>query len=106
MIENVIQFDKLKWERPRKGVEQKIYSNGNQRMRLLRFYDNFIEKDWCINGHIGFVLKGEMKINFNGIIKSYRQGDGLWIEKGEKSKHKVIIEKGKQIELILIETEK
>ncbi len=105
MNENLIRFVKLNWETPAEGVEQKVYSNGHQRMRLLRFYDNFVETEWCTNGHVGYILKGEMKISFNGIIKSYRQRDGLWIEGGEKSKHKVIMEKGKQAEIILFENE-
>ena len=41
--------------------------------RLLRFSDDFIEEEWCLKNHIGFVLNGEMKINFNGEIKSYRK---------------------------------
>lgn len=106
MIDNLIQFDKLKWVNIKEGVEQKIYSNGNRKIRLVRFYDNFMEKEWCTNGHIGFVLRGEMKINFDGTIKSYKQGDGLWIEAGEKSKHKVLMDKGKQVELVLFEEDK
>ena len=44
-----------------------------------------------------------MQIDFNGIIKPYKKGDGLWISQGENSKHKVLIEKGKHVELILFE---
>ena len=104
MTDNLIHFENLDWERPKEGVEQKVYSVGNERLRLLRFQDSFIEKEWCFDGHIGFVLQGEMKIDFNGTIKNYKKGDGLWINGGESSKHKVIIEKGKQIELILFES--
>ena len=46
-----------------------------------------------------------MQIDFNGIIKPYKKGDGLWISQGENSKHKVPIEKGKHVELILFESE-
>lgn len=104
MTNHLIHFNNLNWERPSEGVEQKIYSDGNRRLRLLRFYDSFIEKDWCVAGHIGYVLEGEMKIDFNGTIKNFKKGDGLWINEGDSSKHKVIIEKGKQVELILFET--
>ena len=105
MTENQIDFQNIKWEKPQTGVEQKVYSFGNQKIRLLRFFDDFVEEDWCLNGHIGYVLNGEMKIDFNGIIKKYKKGDGLWIQKGKSSKHKAIIEKGKQVELILFEDE-
>jgi quercetin dioxygenase-like cupin family protein len=56
-----------------------------------------------MNGHVGFVLRGEMKIDFNGKILSYKAGDGIWINQGVDSKHKVIIEKDKFVELILFE---
>jgi len=104
-IENKIDFQNIEWEEPHIGVRQKVYVNGNQKVRLLIFSDDFVEKDWCINGHIGYVLDGEMKIDFNGTIKSYKRGDGLCIEKGLSSKHKAIIEKGKHVELILFEVE-
>lgn len=104
MTEYLIHFESMEWEHPKKGMKQKIYSDEKDRIRLLRFSDDFIEEEWCLKNHIGFVLNGEMKINFNGEIKSYRKGDGLWIKEGESSKHKVSIEKGKHIELILFES--
>ena len=104
MTNNLIHFENLNWESPKEGVEQKIYSVGNKRLRLLKFHDNFVEEEWCLASHVGLVLEGEMKIDFNGVIKNYKKGDGLWINEGESSKHKVLIEKGKQIELILFES--
>ena len=94
-----IYFSNIEWEKPSVGVKQKIYIKGNKRLRLLKFKDNFIEKEWCLNGHIGHVIGGEMKIDYNGQIQLYKKGDGIWISKGEQSKHKVIIEKGKKSSL-------
>jgi hypothetical protein len=104
--EHLIRFEAIDWETPKEGVKQKVYTDGNNRMRLLQFHDNFVEEDWCLNGHAGYVLNGEMQIDFNGTIRNYRQGNGLWINHGEESKHKVLIEKGKFVELILFESEK
>ncbi len=104
MTEHCIPFNKLQWEHPAKGVAQKIHINGNQQLRLLRFSDGFFEANWCTKDHVGFVLEGEMKINFNGQIKHYKKGDGLWIEAGETSRHKVIMEKEGSVQLILFET--
>ena len=99
----LINFRAIDWEIPGIGVKQKIYSDGNSRLRLIHFSDDFVEKEWCLKGHQGYVLEGEMDINFSGNKKSYKKGDGLWIETGESEKHKVIIEKGKFVELILFE---
>jgi len=105
LIENLLKFGDLEWDKPHVGVEQKFYSDGKTRIRLLRFYDDFVEEHWCTKGHIGYVLDGEMTIDFNGELKNYQKGDGLWIVKGEQSKHKVLIEKGKHVELLLFEPE-
>ena len=104
MTENLIHFENIEWDKPMDGVSQKTYSDGINKMRLVRFQDDFIEEEWCLGGHVGFVLDGEMKIDFNGTIKNYKKGNGLWINEGEESKHKVIIEKGKFIDLILFES--
>lgn len=103
MNTNQIKFNNIEWERPSNGVEQKQFLNGNQRIRLLRFYDDFVEENWCVKGHIGYVIDGEMTIDFNGKLVQYSKGDGLWIESDEGSKHKVLISKGKFVELILFE---
>ncbi len=100
-----IDFEHIPWEEPATGVAQKIYSDGKSRLRLLRFSDDFVEQEWCAKGHVGYVLDGEMDIDFNGTRQHYKKGDGLWIGKGEAAKHKVMIEKGKFIVLILFETE-
>lgn len=105
MNKNRVDFNNLEWETPSKGVKQKIFLKGNQKVRLLRFYDDFIEEGWCTKGHVGYVTDGEMTIDFNGEMVNYKKGDGLWIESGENSKHKVSISKGKFVELILFEKE-
>ncbi|MCB0707373.1 MAG: hypothetical protein KDC34_18780 [Saprospiraceae bacterium] len=104
MHDYLINFEALEWEKPQKGVAQKIFSDGAKRIRLLRFSDEFVETDWCMKGHVGYVLAGEMLVDFNGTLKRFKTGDGLWINEGAPSKHKVSIEKGKQVELILFES--
>jgi len=96
-------FDNLPWDNPKQGVSQKICSAGTSRLRLVRFEDDFIEEEWCTNAHIGFVLDGEMHIDFDGDITYYKKGDALCIGEGEKCKHKVVISKGKCIEIVLFE---
>ncbi len=105
-MENVkIAFAEKVWENPRRGVYQKIFTDGNRRIRVLRFEYGFVEHDWCTKGHIGYVLSGKMTIDFNGVLKTFSQGDGLWIEAGEACKHKVIIKEGEMAELVRFEEE-
>ena len=103
MENNLLLFEAIEWDKTKVGIEQKVFQRGDKKLRLLIFKDDFVENDWCVNGHVGYVLEGEMKIDFNGNTCNYKKGDGLWIDKGEKFKHKVIIEKGKFIKLILFE---
>ena len=98
-----IEFSAMPWDCPRQGHQQKVILREKQKLRLLRFSDDFVEEHWCTNGHIGFVVDGEMTIDFNGSSSHYKKGDALWIESGEAEKHKVLIAKGKFVELILFE---
>ena len=98
-----IQFDEIAWEEPAPGVKQKVVVSDGHRLRLLRFEDNFVEADWCTKGHMGYVLAGEMTIDFAGDLITYHPGDGLWIPPGEQSRHKAMIAKGKFVELLLFE---
>ncbi len=96
-------FDQLQWEQPAPGVQQKVFSDGTQRLRLLRFDDQFVEPEWCLKGHWGYILQGELTIDFAGEIKQFRAGDGLWIPPGPDSKHKVVMPPGQSAELIVFE---
>ncbi len=58
MKQHLIKFDSLEWETPKSGVTQKVFSDGKFRMRLLRFDEHFVEEDWCLKGHVGYVLEG------------------------------------------------
>ncbi len=102
MPENPIPFNELAWTEPHKGVREKSYSSKGQKIRLVEFHDDFIEEDWCIKNHIGYVLSGTMKIDFkDSELISYSKGDGLIID--DHTPHKVIIAEEEQVSLILVE---
>ena len=103
MNNNKIIFKNLPWTTLTTGAQQKECTQANMKMRLIQFTDTFVEPDWCTKGHLGYVVKGEMGINFNGKIIRYQQGNGLSILTGEERKHKVVIEPGKSVELIVFE---
>jgi len=103
MSDYLLPFSSIAWEQSARGAWQKSYSRGNQRIRLVRFDGDFAEAHWCTNGHVGYVIKGEMTINFDGTLKKFQAGDGLWIEAGTAHQHKVLMEKGGSVELVLFE---
>jgi quercetin dioxygenase-like cupin family protein len=103
MDENLIVFRDMPWDNPSRGVRCKAYTRGRQKLRMVEFSDDFTEKDWCTKGHVGYVLEGEMEINYRGRMVKYSSGDGIFIEEGVENKHKAVIPKGKKALLILVE---
>jgi quercetin dioxygenase-like cupin family protein len=83
-----IDFESMKWETPAAGVRFKACEQGGRKLRLVEFSKEFVEQDWCIKGHIGYILEGQVKIDFDGKTISYGPGDGIFIPAGEKHKHK------------------
>ncbi len=73
---------------PAVGVRFKAYEQGGKRLRLVEFAKEFVELDWCTNGHIGLILEGEMEIDFDGEKEVFGPGDGLFIPAGQEHKHK------------------
>ena len=83
-----VDFDSMVWETPTVGVKFKAYQQGGRKLRLAEFTKEFVEPDWCTKGHIGYVLEGQMEIEFGGKVIIFSEGDGLFIPAGEKHKHK------------------
>lgn len=84
------------------GVRFKAYQQSGRRLRLVEFSREFVEHDWCRNGHIGYVLNGEIEIDFSGTVIVFKQGDGLFIPAGETGKHKARA-RTEIVQLVLVE---
>ena len=92
----LINFKNMDWERPAQGIRQKIFIRDNKRIMLVEFSENFIDTEWCKNRHIGYIVEGNITIDFNGKLIEFKSGDGIFIPEGEDNKHKGIIAKGKK----------
>jgi len=99
----LIAFKNMNWESPALGVRQKVHIEGKQKIRLVEFSEEFEEKDWCMSGHVGYVLEGKMSVDFNGEMIDFKAGDGLFVPKGEAHKHKAMIAKGDKVLIVLFE---
>ncbi|MEJ2665320.1 MAG: cupin domain-containing protein [Spirochaetia bacterium] len=91
MIEYNVDFKTKSWESPLHGVRFKKYVSAGKQVRLVEYTKDFMEPDWCLKGHTGYVIEGEIEIDFNGNIISYKAGDVIFIPAGEESKHKAKI---------------
>ena len=83
-----VEFDSIEWQEAMPGARFKVFGDGKKQVRLLEFTSEFVEPHWCEKGHVGFVLKGELEIDFDGQIVSYGQGAGIFIPAGALTKHK------------------
>ena len=94
-----VDFESMEWEVPADGARFKAYEQGGRKLRLIEFAKEFVELDWRTNGHIGYILEGQMEIDFDGKVILFGPGDGLFIPAGQKHKHKgrVLTDKVKAI---------
>ena len=83
-----VVFDSLAWQAASPGARFKVFGDGHKQMRLLEFASEFIEPNWCEKGHVGFVLQGELEIDFDGQIVRYGEGAGIFIPHGAPARHK------------------
>jgi quercetin dioxygenase-like cupin family protein len=94
-----IDFESIPWASPTDDVKVKAYEQDGKKLRLVEFAKEFVEPDWCTKGHIGYILEGQMEIDFDGKIEVFGPGDGVFIPAGQQHKHKgrVLTDKVKAI---------
>ncbi len=97
-----VDLGSLPWQSPVRGSRYKAFQQGNRRLRLVEFTTEFVEPDWCTKGHIGFVLDGEMQVDFDGRTVRLCAGDGIFIPGGDEHRHMARVSAGR-VRLILVE---
>jgi hypothetical protein len=116
-----VDWEQLPWEHPADGVRHKIYREGGRRLRLVEFGKGFVETDWCTRGHIGYVLEGELELEFRDPCTAglqacppnrgapgpqtrvrFSAGDGVFIPAGQEHGHKATV-LSDVVRLVLVE---
>jgi quercetin dioxygenase-like cupin family protein len=87
-------FQKLDWVSPIEGVRHKYIDQNNLRVRLVE-YSKEMPLHWCEKGHYGYLIEGQIEIEFENSKIIYQPGDGIFIPDGSEHKHraKTITEK-------------
>jgi quercetin dioxygenase-like cupin family protein len=83
-----VGFESLDWETQLPASRSKAFRHGDTTLRVAEYARDFVAPDWCTEGHIGYVLEGEMDIDFDGKTVRFAAGDGLFIPAGEEHRHK------------------
>lgn len=75
------------WKQLATGLREKSHSIDERRFRLVEFSEPFREPDWCFQGHSGYVIAGEIALNVDGELVTYREGDVIDLPKGTRHRH-------------------
>ncbi len=82
-----VDFSSIPWETPAPGVRFKAVQENDNQVRIVEFTKEFVEPDWCKKDHVGYILEGQLEINYNGKKIVYNPGNALSIPEGEDHKH-------------------
>lgn len=88
-----VDFGSIPWNTVAEGAKEKRIIRDGCIMRLLEFTPPFKETEWCHKAHSGYVVEGEITIEFRDRTINYSAGDGLRIEAGAGHKHKAVVER-------------
>jgi quercetin dioxygenase-like cupin family protein len=83
-----VGFESLDWETQLPASRFKAFHHGETTLRVVEYAKGFVAPEWCTDGHVGYVLEGEMDIDFDGNVVRFAAGDGLFIPEGEVHRHK------------------
>jgi quercetin dioxygenase-like cupin family protein len=81
-----IDFAHVAWESPMEGMRQKKIIVGDQIIRLVE-YTKRLPFHWCEKGHAGYVIDGELEIQFDASVEKFSPGDCILIPDGPDHKH-------------------
>jgi quercetin dioxygenase-like cupin family protein len=86
-IRYIVEFDKLEWESPIIGVRHKYIDQNNFRIRLVEYLKE-MPLHWCEKGHYGYLIDGQLEIEYENEKIVYNSGDGIFIPDGSDHKHR------------------
>ncbi|MFH0777803.1 MAG: cupin domain-containing protein [Candidatus Eisenbacteria bacterium] len=89
-MQHRIDFDELEWKSPIEGVRDKSVVQDGRRVRLVE-YSRSMPPHWCEKGHFGYVLEGEMEVEYPGETVVYKEGHGILIPSGCEHRHRARI---------------
>jgi len=83
-----IIFDQIEWDYKSAGMRVKRVMQYGKQLRLVEIGPDSGEANWCEEGHVGYILEGELETNINGSIERLSAGDGLIIPNGKEYRYK------------------
>ncbi len=100
MIISKADLQSQDWNASTPGFRFKAVRRHGKQLRLVEFEPG--DQEWCTTGHVGYVLEGELELEFRDNTETLRKGDGLLIRAGEAERHKPRAI-GSTVRLLLVE---
>ena len=97
-----VDLDQIAWDNKSAGTRVKRQLRHGKQMRLIEIGPDSGEPDWCEEGHVGYILEGELETSIDGTIVRLSAGDGLIIPSGKEYRHKPKAVNG-AVRLILVD---
>ena len=82
-----VDFEQIEWRSPMDGVRHKVVTNGGRKLRLVEYAPS-MPPHWCEKGHLGYILAGVFEIEFDDGIRTFEEGDGVFIPDGAAHRHR------------------
>jgi quercetin dioxygenase-like cupin family protein len=74
-----IDFEPLPWVQAAEGLRYKAAEREGRRVRLVEFAPGYAEAEPCVKSHAGYVVEGELEIEFSDRTERLVRGDALII---------------------------
>jgi ethanolamine utilization protein EutQ (cupin superfamily) len=101
MESHLVEFNNIIWVESGTGIRYKCFEKEGKKIRLMELYDTYSDTDWCINGHISYILEGRFTVKFENHTEMFNTGDLVFIQDG--TKHIAMVEKGNHLKMISFE---
>ncbi len=89
MLDYRLVFADVDWEPALEGTARlkRIVQNGKV-FRLVELSPKTDHPHWCVAGHVGMIVEGDLEIDFDGEKAVFHAGDALFIPDGEAHRHR------------------
>jgi mannose-6-phosphate isomerase-like protein (cupin superfamily) len=103
MEKYLVDFAKIEWVSPGKGIRFKIFEKEGKILRLMELSDTYCDSEWCTHGHISYIIDGQFNVKFESHTENFAKGDTVFIPAGEEHKHIASVPKGKHLIMLSFE---
>jgi hypothetical protein len=97
-----ISFGNLGWVDTEDGARFKAAVRNEVLVRIAEYPDGYEDQDWYEDAHFGYVIEGELEVEFEHRVERFQPGDGIMIAGGPAERHRGRVIRG-PVRLFLVD---